>query len=157
MTQTFITSLVTLILMEPIVWMIHKYVMHGFLWILHKDHHQKYPKKGLEKNDLFVLFFALVSIAFIYSGVIGKNQITLGIGIGMTAYGVLYFLMHDVLSHQRIKLFKKVKNPYFLAVVRAHKQHHKNLEKDNAECFGFVYLFPIKYYKSAFKDRKNKI
>jgi beta-carotene 3-hydroxylase len=33
----------TFLLMEGITWLTHKYVMHGFLWSLHRDHHQKEP------------------------------------------------------------------------------------------------------------------
>jgi len=29
--------------MEAVAWLTHKYVMHGFLWYLHRDHHQKEP------------------------------------------------------------------------------------------------------------------
>ena len=30
----------TFIFMEFVAWFTHKYVMHGLLWILHRDHHQ---------------------------------------------------------------------------------------------------------------------
>jgi len=46
----------TFIVMEGITWCTHKYVMHGFLWILHKDHHQVRPGV-FEKNDLFAFIF----------------------------------------------------------------------------------------------------
>jgi beta-carotene 3-hydroxylase len=36
----------------------HKYVMHGFLWSLHKDHHIRDGRK-LEKNDWFAVIFAV--------------------------------------------------------------------------------------------------
>ena len=43
--------------MEGVAWVLHKYVMHGFLWVLHKSHHE--PRKGVwELNDAFGLFFA---------------------------------------------------------------------------------------------------
>ena len=49
-------TLGTFLLMECITWCTHKYVMHGFLWYLHKDHHQ--PHDGFfEKNDAFFLIF----------------------------------------------------------------------------------------------------
>lgn len=32
--------LLTFIVMEGITWLTHRYVMHGFLWVLHEDHHQ---------------------------------------------------------------------------------------------------------------------
>lgn len=156
MTEIILLSFIVFLLMEPVVWAIHKYVMHGFLWVLHQDHHQKYPKKGLEKNDIFVLFFALVSILLLYFGFTKESKLVMSAGIGMTMYGFAYFTMHDILSHKRINIFKNPKNPYFLAVIWAHRQHHRNSEKEPSECFGFVYLIPLKYYKLAFSSAKKK-
>lgn len=152
MFEVLLYSIATFFLMEPIVWIIHRYVMHGFLWVLHKDHHQKYPNVGLEKNDLFVLFFASASIISIYFGFEKHNNLFMGFGFGLFLYGIAYFFMHDILSHRRMKFIKTPKNFYFISVIKAHKQHHKHREKDNGECFGFVYLFPIKYYKSSFRN-----
>ena len=40
--------------MEGVAWTNHKYIMHGFLWVLHESHHK--PHKGrFELNDLFFL------------------------------------------------------------------------------------------------------
>jgi len=44
--------------MEGITWLTHKYVMHGFLWYLHEDHH-KSGKHFFEKNDAFFFIFAI--------------------------------------------------------------------------------------------------
>ena len=46
-------TLITIVIMEAITWLTHKYVMHGFLWFLHKDHHQPKYSSWFEKNDLF--------------------------------------------------------------------------------------------------------
>ncbi|MBS1654906.1 MAG: carotene hydroxylase, partial [Bacteroidetes bacterium] len=46
-----VVLIVTFIIMEAITWATHKWVMHGFLWYLHKDHHQVRPGV-FEKNDL---------------------------------------------------------------------------------------------------------
>lgn len=35
---------------EFVAWFTHKYVMHGFLWTLHKDHH--YSHKGFFEDDV---------------------------------------------------------------------------------------------------------
>ena len=35
--------LLTFVFMEFVAWFSHKYIMHGFLWSLHKDHHIKDP------------------------------------------------------------------------------------------------------------------
>ena len=53
-----ITLVATFFFMEFVAWFAHKYIMHGFLWVLHKDHHQKEPG-FFEKNDLFFLIFAI--------------------------------------------------------------------------------------------------
>ena len=45
-------SIAVFFMMEGISWCTHKYVMHGFGWFLHEDHHQ--PRyDGFEKNDVF--------------------------------------------------------------------------------------------------------
>ena len=31
------------VLMEGAAWAAHKYLMHGYLWFLHADHHTKEP------------------------------------------------------------------------------------------------------------------
>ena len=33
--------ILTFSMMEFMAWFTHKYVMHGFLWKLHADHHKK--------------------------------------------------------------------------------------------------------------------
>ena len=46
--------LATIAAMEWIAWASHKYIMHGFGWAWHRDHHERHDKM-LEKNDLFGL------------------------------------------------------------------------------------------------------
>jgi hypothetical protein len=53
--------------MEGITWLTHRYVMHGFLWYLHEDHHQP-TGHFFEKNDAFFLIFAIPSMACIFYG-----------------------------------------------------------------------------------------
>ena len=53
--------------MEFMAWFTHKYVMHGFLWVLHKDHHIRDGRK-FEWNDVFAVIFAIPSIVLIYLG-----------------------------------------------------------------------------------------
>jgi len=60
-----LTLIITFCVMEFMAWFSHKYIMHGFLWPLHKDHHIKDHKSWFEKNDLFFFFYALVSSCFV--------------------------------------------------------------------------------------------
>ena len=132
--------------MEFVAWFTHKYVMHGFLWRLHKDHHTG-SKHVLEHNDWFSLIFAIPSFLFIFSGFVYDNSILIAIGFGMAAYGAAYFIVHDVFIHQRIKIFRNTESEYLKAVRRAHKLHHKHLKKEDGESFGFLFVGK-KYYRN---------
>ncbi|MEJ6797060.1 MAG: carotene hydroxylase, partial [Flavobacteriales bacterium] len=67
------------------------------------------------------------------------------VGLGIMFYGAAYFLVHDVLIHQRFNWFKKTDSAYLKALRKAHKVHHKHLNKMNGECFGML-IVPKKYY-----------
>ena len=139
--------IITFFSMEFVAWFTHKYVMHGLLWILHKDHHQTEPG-FFEKNDAFFLIFAVPSMVLIMLGVLNGNDIRLFIGMGIALYGFAYFFMHDIFIHQRFKLFRKSENIYMRAIRKAHKMHHKHLGKEEGECFGMLFV-PFRYYKEA--------
>ncbi len=139
--------------MEPVTWAIHKYVMHGFLWVLHRDHHDHSIEGTLEKNDYFFVIFALPAIALMYFGWLNDFNYLFYIGLGLALYGMTYFFVHDIFIHQRIDFLKNSKNPYLLAIRRAHKQHHKHLGKAEGECFGLLWV-PIKYFKMYFNKDK---
>ena len=133
--------------MEGVAWFTHTYVMHGFLWVLHKDHHDRSNHSPFEKNDFFFLIFALPGSLFIILGSqIGIDFFLFWIGIGITLYGAAYFFVHDLFIHQRVKVLKKTKNPYLLGIRRGHKVHHKQLDKEDGECFGML-IVPLKYFK----------
>ncbi|MCL9807226.1 sterol desaturase family protein [Flavobacterium amniphilum] len=136
----------TFCFMEFMAWFSHKYIMHGFLWHLHADHHKKDHNSWFERNDTFFLFYAAISIGFF---LLWKNDILktgLAIGIGIFAYGLAYFIVHDIFIHQRFKLFRNIDNSYAKAVRRAHKMHHKHIGKEDGECFGML-VVPRKYFK----------
>ena len=59
------TLIATFIITEFTAWFNHKYIMHGPLWILHKDHHKKDHKSWFERNDLFFFFYAFLSASFV--------------------------------------------------------------------------------------------
>jgi beta-carotene 3-hydroxylase len=145
-TLYILAFIITFFGMEFVAWFTHKYVMHGFLWGLHKDHHTG-SDHFLEKNDWFALVFAIPSWLLIMLGVIYNSPLSIIIGSGMTAYGAAYFLVHDVFVHQRIKILRNAKHPYFKALRRAHKMHHKHTNKEHGESFGFL-IVGRKYYQS---------
>ncbi len=150
----FIIIFATFVFMEFVAWFTHKYVMHGFLWSLHKDHHIKMPeqqKSFFERNDSFFVIFAIPGFSFILLGTVFGFELLLPFGIGIATYGLAYFLMHDIFIHQRLKLFRKSDNAYLKAARRAHKMHHKHITKEDGECFGMLF-FPFKYLKKELKS-----
>jgi len=138
-------TIFTFLVMEFVAWFTHKYIMHGMLWNVHLDHHQVDKDKKLQKNDYFFLIFALPSMAFIILGSINSNYL-LFIGIGIALYGLAYFIVHEIIIHQRIKIFRNTNSKYIRAIKRAHKIHHKNIEKEDGESFGML-IVPLKYFK----------
>ena len=149
--EYFGITLLTFILMEGVTWLTHKYVMHGFLWVLHRDHHQPGYKGLFERNDGFFLIFATPSILLFYFGAVPKVNYLFFIGLGIFLYGLAYFLVHDVLIHRRLSWFGKTKSTYLKGLRKAHKVHHKHLDKENGECFGMLWV-PKKYTRP--KDKK---
>ena len=143
---SFLIFLATYLLMECVTWCTHKFVMHGFLWYLHADHHQPKYAHIFERNDLFFVIFAIPSILLFYFGASAGFDFKFFIGLGIFAYGLSYFIVHDIIIHQRLKLFKNTKNKYLVALRKGHKVHHKHLGKEDGECFGMLFV-PFKYFK----------
>ncbi|MEO6684140.1 MAG: beta-carotene hydroxylase [Ginsengibacter sp.] len=140
--------------MECTAWFVHKYVMHGLLWYLHKDHHKKESSGFFEHNDFFFLIFAIPGILCLYFGSQNNFNALFWIGAGITLYGMAYFFVHDIFIHQRFKIFRNSDNKYFKAIRRAHKVHHKHIGKEEGECFGMLWV-PMKYFKEMKKHRKE--
>ncbi|WP_294315918.1 sterol desaturase family protein [uncultured Chryseobacterium sp.] len=151
--MNFLIVAVTFFIMEGITWLTHKYVMHGFLWALHKDHHDHSSDGPIEKNDYFFVIFALPTIMLMYYGTIQGFNYWFYIAVGIALYGMAYFFVHDIFIHQRLKVLRDTENPYLLAIRRAHKQHHKHTGKEEGECFGFLWV-PVKYFKMYFNKIK---
>ena len=152
----FITiTLFTFVLMEGVAWFTHKYIMHGFMWKIHKDHHQRGEGQVLEKNDWFFMIFATPAFFLFLYGTFTLNYYAIAIASGITLYGACYFLVHDIFIHQRFKWLRNTDNIYLKAIRRAHKIHHKNLHKEGAECFGMLWV-PFKYFKEALRQYKNQ-
>lgn len=148
--------LCTFIAMEGVTWLTHRFVMHGFLWYLHQNHHQKGPG-FFEKNDAFFLIFAIPSWLCIMLGLQNKIYWVAAIGFGIAMYGLAYFLVHEVIIHQRFKWFTKSNNTYIRAIRWAHKMHHKHLNKEDGESFGML-MVAKKYWDKVREDKKrNKI
>lgn len=154
--QTILINATALLLaflaMEFVAWFMHKYVMHGFLWFLHKDHHQRDITSNFEKNDYFFIIFAIPGISCLYIGM-DNFTVPFWVGAGITLYGAAYFFIHDLFIHQRVKVLTKTNSPYLKGIRRAHKVHHKTLGKHGAKCFGMLWV-PLHYFEAVKKTAK---
>ena len=145
-------------IMELIAWGSHKYIMHGWGWAWHRDHHEPHDRM-LEKNDLYGIVGAVMSITAFALGsplVMGADAIWAGtpIGVGILAYGIVYTLIHDGLVHQRY--FKYVpKRGYAKRLVQAHKLHHATVGKEGGVSFGFVIARDPATLKSELRTQRE--
>lgn len=145
-------------LMEFVAWSNHKYLMHGPLWSWHKDHHRRDNKKAkmplqteskhFEKNDRFFIMYAIPAVVLLILGFFLHLQAMIGIGIGISAYGLTYFIIHDVIIHERLPLpfLPKNENNYIKAIRRAHLSHHRPQSKKDFHIYGLL-VFPSRFLK----------
>lgn len=132
------------VLMELFGWAIHKYLMHGPLWIIHKTHHE-HSDSFFELNDLFSMLFGSIAILLIFLG-LEELDYRFWMGIGISTYGMLYFFLHDVLIHRRMKWMDRPKGSFLKGIFKAHQAHHQSNKKEGAVSFGLFWV-PKKYFK----------
>jgi beta-carotene 3-hydroxylase len=122
---TFVlVAVAALVLMEPVTALVHRFVMHGVGMGWHRSHHEG-PRGVLEANDLFPVVFAAATIVLLSIGVYlpAAPRLLVPIGIGVTAYGAGYLLVHDVVIHRRLA-FLPVPDALLRRWREAHNVHH---------------------------------
>jgi len=139
----------TVIAMEGVAWLTHRYVMHGWGWAWHESHHR--PRRGVfEKNDLFAVVGTAISMTLIALGSADHGP-TWWIGWGMAGYGLLYFVFHDGLVHRRWPLKWQPQGGYLKRLIQAHKMHHAGHDKHGCISYGFLYARPLPELKRQFQ------
>ncbi len=138
------------LLMEGIAWTAHKFLMHGPLWNLHHDHHEG-GYHPFQKNDAFFLIFAVPCWLCTMFGLMYQQYWLFYFGLGIFLYGLCYFIVHDVIIHQRFKWFTRSENRYIKVLRWAHKMHHKHLGKDAGESYGLL-IVPKRYWEKVRAD-----
>jgi beta-carotene 3-hydroxylase len=124
--------------MEGVAWFLHRFVMHQFGWYLHEDHH-RYTEGRFQKNDIFALFFSTLSFLFILFGLL-YYDILFWAGVGVTLYGIGYFIFHDIMFHKRIRNHYRPKSNYMKRIFHAHAYHHQTTNsRGPGVAFGFLY------------------
>jgi beta-carotene 3-hydroxylase len=145
--------LLAFLLMEGIAWTAHKYLMHGPLWGLHDDHHRG-GYHPFQKNDSFFLIFAVPCWLSTMFGLMYQQYWLFFFGLGIFLYGICYFLVHDVIIHQRFKWFTRSEIRYIKVLRWAHKMHHKHTGKEAGESFGLL-IVPKRYWDKVRADEER--
>jgi beta-carotene 3-hydroxylase len=119
-----VLALLAFVLMEPVTAVVHRLVMHRFGMGWHRSHHEP-PSRALEANDLFPVAFATATIAMLCIGFFAEVApgVLIPVGIGVTAYGAGYLLVHDVVIHRRLS-FVRVPDTLLERWRVAHNVHH---------------------------------
>jgi beta-carotene 3-hydroxylase len=145
--------LATLALMEIAVSFIHRYVMHGPGWGWHRSHHEAKKPSGWERNDLYALVFTAATIPLF--AISKPDEPLWWIATGVTAYGLLYALLHDVLIHRRLPLAWKPRNAYLQRLMTAHRLHHAVRTREGAVSYGFLYAPPVEVVRAQLRRRRQ--
>ncbi len=146
--------LFTVAAMEIIAALAHKYIMHGWGWGWHLSHHEPHSSR-FELNDLYAVFFALLAIVLIGLGSRGVWPLQ-WIGAGMTLYGVLYFMVHDGLVHQRWPFRYVPRRGYLRRLYMAHRLHHAVRGREGCVSYGFLYAPPVAKLQAILRQRHGR-
>jgi beta-carotene 3-hydroxylase len=124
MIRFVIITVLSFAAMEFFSYLVHRFVYHGFAWFIHRSHHT--PRTGVfELNDVFPALFATVTTGVMIYALGGSGGRDLfAASIGITVYGMVYFVVHDLYVHRRMKSFP-VKIRFLAEVKRAHAVHHR--------------------------------
>jgi beta-carotene 3-hydroxylase len=146
----FAIIVLTVLAMELVATLVHRFVMHGRGWAWHRSHHE--PSTGLmERNDLYAVTFALFSLLLFIAGKWWEPL--WWVGAGTVVYGFLYTFVHDGMVHGRFRFFKAPRSGYLKRLVQAHRLHHAVSERDGAVSYGFLYAPPVARLREQVRAR----
>jgi len=144
--------LISFIAMEFVSYLLHRYVYHGFLWIFHKSHHRP-PDGPFEWNDIFPFVIACSTILLMAFAVGSPERSDLlAMSIGMTMFGFVYIVIHDLYVHRRMKSLT-FKIPYLMNVKKAHMVHHAF----GGEPFGLLVFSPRHLKREVTRDDRGEL
>jgi len=138
--------------MELFAWAMHKYVMHGWGWAWHRDHHEPHDNT-FERNDLYAVVFGVIVTAMFTAGWYWSPALW-WTAFGITVYGVIYTVIHDGLVHQRWFRWNP-RRGYAKRLVQAHRLHHASIGKGGGVSFGFVWARSPASLKAELKRQRE--
>lgn len=140
--------------MEITAYATHRWIMHGPLgWGWHESHHRE-RKGAFERNDLYAVVFASLAISLFGVAALTGTPWLFWSALGITLYGLLYFLAHDGLVHNRLPFRIVPRSGYMQRLYQAHRLHHAVDDKDGCVSFGFLYAPPIRELKAQLRRQR---
>jgi len=122
MLTTVAVAFGTLMALEPVMALVHRFLFHGPLWCSHKSHHEHPAARRIVRNDLLWVWPLMSSAVLIAVG----GPVLTGIGIGTSTYVAAYILAHDGVAHGRFRVPAMVRrNALLQRVAHTHRLHHR--------------------------------
>ncbi|NBB11899.1 sterol desaturase family protein [Pseudomonas sp. SLFW] len=153
MILNFAIFLCTLVAMEGVGFLAHKYVMHGWGWFLHRSHHEEHLG-ALETNDLYLLALGMAAVGLIVLGINGYDPLQ-WVGAGVAAFGLIYMLVHDGIVHRHWPMRPQPRNRYLRRLYQAHRMHHAVKGRRNSVSFGFLYSPSVPTLQKQLRDMRD--
>ncbi|MEJ7584344.1 MAG: sterol desaturase family protein [Acidimicrobiales bacterium] len=132
--MTLALVIVSFVVMEPVAYLAHRFVMHGVGAAWHRGHHR--PRRTtFEANDLYPVVMASVTVvAFVIGASVGGFGVLTPVAGGVTLYGIAYVYVHDIAIHRRVGWIPVPDIAAVRYVREAHRIHHLW----SGEPFGFL-------------------
>lgn len=123
-TEFALIAVGSFVIMEPLTAAIHRWVMHGVGAWFHRSHHR--PRHaGWERNDWYPIMFASIVMVGLWFGFHHDSLVWLvPMGVGVTAYGAAYAIVHDGYIHGRVPIFGHRRFRPLDRLAEAHRVHH---------------------------------
>lgn len=128
-----LVAVLSALAMEPLAALVHRTVMHGWGWAWHRSHHRT-RRSGLEQNDLYPVVLSLSTVLVMTAANMMGARTVVWVGVGVTAYGLSYLVVHDLCIHGRSFAAFTPKGRYLQWVASSHAKHHRAM----AAPFGFL-------------------
>ena len=146
--------------MEWVAWASHKYIMHGWGWGWHRDHHEPHDNM-LEKNDLYGIVGAVMSISMfavgspLVHGARSAWEPATWIGLRHHCFTVSSIPRSMTASCINVTFKYVPKRGYAKRLVQAHKLHHATIGKKGGVSFGFVFARDPAKLKAELKVQRE--
>jgi beta-carotene 3-hydroxylase len=126
-----VVVLVVAVVMEPVTYAVHRWVMHGPGLGWHRSHHRSSgagldrSQARFERNDLYPVTFAGVTVLALAAGFNLPGAAGLvPVALGVTAYGLAYLAVHDLYIHRRLPGLR-FRSARLDRLADAHALHHR--------------------------------